>query len=70
MKKIILILQKNLIIFIKNNTKLYLNDKEIEFNYKLKFNKIGINKIKIKSNINLNCLSSIFYNCILLILNL
>ena len=33
--------------FNKNNTKLYLNDKQIEFNYKIKFNEIGINKIKI-----------------------
>ena len=39
--------------FNKNNTKLYLNDKEIEFNYKLKVEKIEINKIKIKSNIKL-----------------
>ena len=38
--------------FNKDNTKLYLNDKEIEFNYKFKFNKIGTYKIKIKSNIN------------------
>ncbi len=49
--------------FNKNNTKLYLNDNEIEFNYKLKFNKIGPCKIKIKSNIILNNLSSMFYNC-------
>ena len=49
--------------FNKNNTKLYLNDKEIEFNYKLKLNKIGTHKIKIKSNINLISLSSMFYNC-------
>ena len=40
--------------FNEDNTKLYLNDKEIEFNYKLKFNKIGIYKITIKSNINLS----------------
>ena len=37
--------------FNKINTKLYLNDKEIEFNYKLKLKKIKGNKIKIKSNI-------------------
>ena len=49
--------------FNKDNTKLYLNDKEIKFNYNLKFNKIGINKITIKSNINLISLSSMFYNC-------
>ena len=49
--------------FNKNNTKLYLNDKEIEFNYKLKFNEIGTYKIIIKSNINLYSLSSMFYNC-------
>ena len=49
--------------FNKDNTKLYLNDKEIEFNYKLKFNKIGTYKITIKSNINLISLSSMFYNC-------
>ncbi len=49
--------------FNKNNTKLYLNDNEIEFNYKIKFDKIGINKIKIKSNINLICLSSMFFYC-------
>ena len=49
--------------FNKNNTKLYLNDNQIEFNYKLKFNKIGINKIKIKSKIILNSLSSMFYFC-------
>ena len=49
--------------FNKNNTKLYLNDKEIEFNYKLKFDKIGIYKIKIISNINLFSLPSMFYNC-------
>ena len=39
--------------FNKNNTKLYLNDKEIEFNHKLKFDKNETNKIKIKSNIKL-----------------
>ena len=39
--------------FNKNNTKLYLNDKEIEFNHKLKIDKNKINKIKIKSNIKL-----------------
>ena len=49
--------------FNKDNTKLYLNDVKINFNYKIKINKIGINKIKIKSNINLNSLSSMFYNC-------
>ena len=49
--------------FNKNKTKLYLNDKEIEFNYKLKFNKKGTYKIKIKSNINLYSLSNMFYNC-------
>ena len=49
--------------FNKENTKLYLYDKEIEFKYKLKFNEIGINKIKIKSNLNLISLSSMFYNC-------
>ena len=49
--------------FNKNNTKLYLNNIEIEFNYKLKFNKIGTYKITIKSNINLISLSSMFYNC-------
>ena len=49
--------------FNKDNTKLYLNDKEIKFNYKIKFNKIGINKITIKSNINLISLSTMFYNC-------
>ena len=42
--------------FNKNNTKLYLNDKEIKFNYKLKFNKIRT--FKIKSNIKLFSLSS------------
>ncbi len=49
--------------FNKKNTKLYLNDKEIEFNYKLKFNEIEGNKIKIKSNIKLFNLSTMFYNC-------
>ena len=49
--------------FNKDNTKLYLNDKQIKFNYKLKFNKIGTYKIKIKSNINLISLSSMFYFC-------
>ena len=49
--------------FNKDNTKLYLNDDKIKFNYKIKINKIGINKIKIKSNINLYSLSSMFYNC-------
>ena len=49
--------------FNKDNIKLYLNDKKIEFNYKLKFNEIGTYKIKIKSNINLISLSSMFYNC-------
>ena len=39
--------------FNKYNTKLYLNDKEIEFNHKLKIDKNKINKIKIKSNIKL-----------------
>ena len=49
--------------FNKGNTKLYLNEKEIEFDYKLKFNKIETNKIKIKSNIKLFTLSTMFYNC-------
>ena len=49
--------------FNKKNTKLYLNDKEIEFNYKLKLKKIKGNKIKIKSNIKLFTLSTMFYNC-------
>ena len=49
--------------FNKDNSKLFLNDKEIEFNYKLKFNEIGIKKIKIKSNTKLSSLSSMFYNC-------
>ena len=48
--------------FNKDNTKLYLNDKEIEFNYKLKFNNNKTNKIKIKSNIKLFSLSTMFYN--------
>ena len=52
----------NLIILIKIYTKLYLNDEEIEFNYKLRLNKIGIYKIKIESKINLISLSSMFYN--------
>ena len=46
-KKIILIHLKNLIILIKKILN-YLNDNEIEFNYKIKFNKIGKNIIKIK----------------------
>ena len=46
--------------FNKKNTKLYLNDKEIEFNYKLKFKNIKSNKIKIKSNIKLFTLSVMF----------
>ena len=49
--------------FNKNNTKLYLNEKEIEFNYKLKFEGIKTNKIKIESNIKLFTLSTMFYNC-------
>ena len=48
--------------FNKDNTKLYLNDKEIKFKYKLNCNK-GTYKIKIKSNIKLFSLSSMFYNC-------
>ena len=42
------ILCDDFIYFNKKNTKLYLNDKEIEFNFKLKYNKIGNNKIRIK----------------------
>ena len=49
--------------FNKNNTKLYLNDKEIEFNYKLKLKIKEAIKIKIKSNIKLFSLSTMFYNC-------
>ena len=49
--------------FNKKNTKLYLNNNEIEFNYKLIFNKSGIYKLKIKSNIKLFSLASMFYNC-------
>ena len=49
--------------FNKNNTKLYLNDNQIEFNHKLKIKKNGINKIKINSNIKLFSLSTMFYNC-------
>ena len=49
--------------FNKDNTQLYLNDKQIKFNYKLKFNKIGINKITIKSKLILISLSSMFYCC-------
>ena len=50
--------------FNKENTKLYLNDNEIIFNYKLNFNKVGINKIVIKSYTKLSSLSSMFYNCV------
>ena len=49
--------------FNKDNTKLYLNDKEIEFDYKLKFNQIGNNKILIKSIVKLYSLATMFYNC-------
>ena len=43
---------------------MYLNEKEIEFNYKLKLDKIETtNKIKIKSKIKLFTLSTMFYNC-------
>ena len=49
--------------FNKDNSKLFLNDKEIEFNYKLKFNNHNTNKIKINSNIKLSSLSTMFYNC-------
>ena len=62
-KKIIINPPKEFNYFNKDNTKLYLNDKEIIFKYKLNFNKIGINKIKIKSNIKLFSLSTMFYNC-------
>ena len=49
--------------FNKDNTILYLNEDEIDFNYKINFNKKGTNKIIIKSNVKLNSLSSMFYNC-------
>ena len=49
--------------FNKNNTKLYLNDKEIEFKYKLKYKIKETIRIKIKSNIKLFNLSTMFYNC-------
>ena len=47
--------------FNKKNTKLYLNNNEIPFKYKLKLDKIGINNIKIISKVKkLLSLSSIF----------
>ena len=49
--------------FNKENTLLYLNNEKIKFNYKINLNKIGINKIKIISNIKLFSLASMFYNC-------
>ena len=49
--------------FNKDNTKLFLNDKEVEFDYKLKFNQIGNNKILIKSNVKLYSLATMFYKC-------
>ena len=49
--------------FNKENTKLYLNNNEVSFKYKLKLNKIGINKIKIISKVKLLSLSSMFYYC-------
>ncbi len=49
--------------FNQKNTKLYLNDNEIEFNEKLNFNIIGTYKIKIISNTKLFSFSSMFYNC-------
>ena len=49
--------------FNEDNTKLYLNNNEISFKYKLKMDKIGINKIKIISKVKLLSLSSMFYWC-------
>ena len=62
-KKNNIIPPKNFNYFNKDNTKLYLNDKEIKFNYKININNKGINKIKIKSNIKLLSLTSMFYKC-------
>ena len=45
------------------NTKIYLNDKEINFNYKLNIEKKGTYKVKIKSKVKLFSLASMFYNC-------
>ena len=49
--------------FNQENTKLYVNNNEISFKYKLKLNKIGINIIKIISKVELLTLSSMFYYC-------
>ena len=49
--------------FNENNIKLYLNNNEISFKYKLNLDKIGINNIKIISKGKLISLSSMFYNC-------
>ena len=47
--------------FNENNTKLYLNNKEISFKYKLNIDKIGINNIIIKTKVKLLSLSSMFF---------
>ena len=49
--------------FNENNTKLYLNNNEVTFGYKLKLAKIGINNIKIISKVKLFSLSSMFFFC-------
>ena len=49
--------------FNENNTKLYLNNNEVSFKYKLILDKIGINIIKIISKVKLLSLSSMFFYC-------
>ena len=61
--KEILIFNEDFNVLNKNNTKLYLNKKEIPFSTKIIINKIGIYKIQIKSNIKLTSLSKMFKNC-------
>ena len=52
--------------FNNNNTKLYHNNNEIEFKYKIKFNQKGIYKFIIKSNVMQNyCL---YFQCFITVL--
>ena len=54
--------------FNNNNTKLYHNDHEIEFRYKINLNQKGSYKFIIKSNVKLLSLSSMFITAVILLI--
>ena len=62
-KEIMILYEEDFTVLNKNNTKLYLNNKEIPFSSKIIINKIGTHKIQIKSKVKLISLSNMFKDC-------